>query len=86
MHGGHGHVHHHEGENNGAGDAARNLALLTYMLEHNRQHADELHEMAHALMHEGKKEAAHLLDEALEDFSAGNDKIAAALEILNKGE
>lgn len=86
MHGGHGHVHHHEGENHGAGDAARNLALLTYMLEHNKQHADELHEMAHTLSDEGKGEAASLLAEALDKFSDGNDKIAAALEILNKGE
>jgi hypothetical protein len=86
MHGGHGHIHQHNNEEHGNNDAARNLALLTYMLEHNRQHADEIHEMAHALYHENKENAARLLDESLELFKAGNEKIAAALEILNKGE
>ena len=34
------------------------LALMSYMLEHNRSHAEELHNIAHALENQGRHEAA----------------------------
>lgn len=74
MHEGHAHHHHHE-----SSEAGKNLALLTYMLDHNRHHAEELHDLAHELTHDGKTAAAELLHEALELFNSGNDKLAAAL-------
>lgn len=61
------------------------LALMSYMLDHNRHHADELHEICHALENEGKAEAAAVLAGALHDFDHGNDKLEQALR-LTKGE
>jgi len=73
MHEGHDH-HHHD-----VSEAGKNLALLTYMLDHNRHHAEELHDLAHELEHEGKAAAAALLHEALTAFDQGNDKLEQAL-------
>ena len=57
------------------------LALLTYMLGHNRHHAEELHELAHDV----DGEAQQLLHDAVVDFTLGNEKLEEALRIL-KGE
>lgn len=57
------------------------LALLMYMLGHNRRHAEELHELAHS----ADGEARQLLHDAVADFTRGNEKLEAALRIL-KGE
>ena len=48
------------------------LALLNYMLDHNRHHADELHDICHALEDEGKAEAAAALAEALHSDTIKN--------------
>ena len=74
----HDHDHHHH---QGHASPEESLALLTYMLGHNRHHAEELHELAHSV--EG--EAAQLLHEAVVDLTVGNEKLAEALRIL-KGE
>ena len=52
------------------------------MLDHNRHHADELHEVGHKLAHTGKEEAAKLLHEAVDAFNRGNELLAKALEAL----
>ena len=57
------------------------LALLGYMADHNRQHAQELHELAHSV----DGEAAQLLHEAVVDLTVSSEKLAEALRIL-KGE
>lgn len=80
MHEGHDHHHH------GAPEAGKNLALLTYMLDHNRHHAEELHDLAHDLAEDGKAEAAALLHEALADFDRGNEKLAKALAAAKEAE
>lgn len=72
----HDHEHHHEHTS-----AEETLALLTYMLGHNRHHAEELHELAHGV--EG--EAADLLHGAVADLGSSNEKLARALALL-KGE
>ena len=72
----HPHEHHHEHT-----PAEETLALLTYMLGHNRHHAEELHELAHGV--EG--EAADLLHGAVADLGSSNEKLARALALL-KGE
>ena len=76
MHDGHDHPHHHEVSK----EAGEDLALLTYMLDHNRHHAEELHELAHDLSDAGKEAAAALLHEALDFYDKGNEKLAQALE------
>ena len=74
----HGHDHGHTHEHHSPEET---IALLSYMVAHNRHHAEELHELAHSV--EG--EAAQLLHEAVVDLTVGNEKLAEALRIL-KGE
>ena len=54
------------------------LALLSYMVQHNRHHAEELHELAHSL----EDEPAQLLHDAILDFNLGNEKLDEALKLL----
>ena len=58
------------------------LKLLSYMLDHNRHHAEELHEVCHKLDAGGKQAAAKLIHDAVDAFSAGNELLAKALEAL----
>lgn len=74
----HGHEHGHTHEHHSPEET---VALLSYMVTHNRHHVDELHELAHSV--EG--EAAQLLHEAVVDLTVGNEKLAESLRIL-KGE
>ena len=80
----HSHDHEHSHHHHEHASAAESLALLTYMLGHNRHHAEELHELAHGL----DGEAAQLIHDAVIDFEVGNEKLAEALHILQetKGE
>lgn len=78
------HDHHHDHDHHGHTSPEESLALLNYMLGHNRHHAEELHELAHGL----DGEAAQLIHDAVVDFELGNEKLAEALQILQdlKGE
>lgn len=75
----HPHTHSHEG---GHGDLAHNVALLSYMLDHNRHHAAELHDAAHGIEHAGNSEAAELIHEAVHYFEHANEKLEAAIKLL----
>lgn len=79
--GGHGHEH-AQGRDL---TPEQTLALLSYMLEHNRSHAEELHDLGHALAGQGRAEAAELVHGAVHYFEHGNEKLAEALELI-KGE
>ena len=69
----HGHCHDHEHPHaHDAHSPEETLALLTYMLGHNRHHAVD-------------GEAQQLLHDAVVDFTLGNEKLEEALRIL-KGE
>ncbi len=74
----HDHEHSHDHDHHSPEET---LALLTYMLGHNRHHAEELHELAHGT--EG--EASSLLHEAVDDLRRSNEKLEHALALL-KGE
>ncbi len=76
---GHGHVHTH-GPISAFDSIEQAEALMSYMLDHNRHHAEELHELAHDLSDEGRDAAAALLHEALELYEKGNEKLAQALD------
>ncbi len=72
------HDHDHE-HTHGAASPEETLALLRYMLDHNRHHAEELYELAHGV----ENEAAHaLLHEAVDDLNASADRLAEALALL----
>ena len=74
----HDHDHCHQHEHHSPEEA---LALLAYMVQHNRHHAEELHELAHSM----DDEAAQLIYDAILDFDLGNEKLDEALKLL-KGE
>ena len=79
----HEHSHPHEHGDIPAFDSLEQAeALMSYMLDHNRHHADELHEVGHKLAHSGREEAAKLIHEAVDRFSAGNELLEKALEAL----
>ena len=79
----HEHTHPHEHGDIPAFDSLDQAeALMSYMLDHNRHHADELHEVGHKLAHSGKEEAAKLIHEAVDAFNSGNELLAKALEAL----
>jgi len=83
----HGHPHDHEHPHEHGGEhkpqsADENIALLKYMLEHNRHHGEDLHELYHSLEAAGNSEAAALVSEALHYYDHGNEKLADALKLL----
>ena len=71
----HTHSHDHDHQHHSPEEA---LALLSYMVQHNRHHAEELHELAHSL----EDEPAQLLHDAILDFNLGNEKLDEALKLL----
>lgn len=75
------HNHSHEHSHGNASSPEETLALLEYMAEHNRHHAEELQKIA--LLSEPR--AAALINKAVELMAAGNDKLCEALKIM-KGE
>ena len=74
---GHGAEHDHSHETHSPEEA---LALLRYMTDHNRHHAEELHELSHSI----SGEAAQLIHDAVDCFEAGNEKLDKALALLQK--
>jgi uncharacterized FlgJ-related protein len=80
----HAHDHSHEHSHGGFDSVEQAVALLTYMLEHNRRHAEELHDACHKLEDMGKAEAAEKLGEALHGYSHACEHLAEALEVLKK--
>lgn len=79
----HPHPHSH-GEISAFDSCDQAAALMSYMLDHNRHHADELHELCHKLEASGKNQAALLIEEAVDRFNEGNVLLAAALEKLGQ--
>lgn len=73
----HEHHDHHAHEH---ASPAETMALLTYMLGHNRHHAEELHELAHG----ASEAAAALIHEAVDDLMRSNEKLAQALEAMKE--
>ncbi len=76
-----GHVHSHESPST-FDSIEQAEALMRYMLDHNRHHAEELHELCHKLEAGGKGEAANLIGEAFDRYGEGNEFLAQALEAL----
>lgn len=76
---GHGHCHAAHGHPAKELTQEQTLALLTYMLDHNRSHAEELHGVCHSLEAQGQAEAAEAVARALHYFDHGNGDLEAAL-------
>ena len=82
------HVHEHAHSHGEAGfdSVEQAQALMSYMLEHNRHHAEELHDTAHKLDASGRHDAAEKIHEAYKQYEVGNDVLAEALKLLKEGE
>ena len=82
----HGHEHHHhEGCGCGCGGHEmqdENVAVLAYMLDHNKHHALELKEIAKHLREIGKEDAAAQIEKGVEDFEKGNMRLSIALSLV----
>ena len=86
----HGHHHHHDHDHEcgcgcgcgGHEQVDENVAILTYMLDHNRHHALELKEIAAHLRTVGKDEAAAQIEKGVEDFEKGNMRLSIALSLV----
>lgn len=61
------------------------LALMEYMLDHNKSHASELQNIVHSLESQGRSDAAVLTARAVQYFNESNDKLETALKIV-RGE
>lgn len=88
--GGHDHGHHHDHDHEcgcgcgcgGHEQVDENVAILTYMLDHNKHHALELKEIAAHLREVGKDEAAAQIEKGVEDFEKGNMRLSIALSLV----
>ena len=79
----HAHPHAHPHASKG-GDPSQTVALLRYMLEHNRSHAEEVKALIPKLTEQGLADAAIMLDSCVASYRDGNEWLAAALRKLEK--
>lgn len=78
-----GHSHcHHPGQN--ATPEQELAAVLTYMLDHNKHHGDELAEMVVKADDLGFEKASEEIEAAITEYKKGNDRLAAALLMMKK--
>jgi len=75
-----GHDHEHCGHDHSAQD--EDTAVLAYMLDHNKHHAQELAAIAKHLREQGKDEAAAQIEKGVEDFEKGNMRLSIALSLV----
>ena len=83
---GHEHEHMHDYEHNehahGEQFMDEDTAVLAYMLDHNKHHAQELAVIAKHLREQGKEDAAAQVERGVEDFEKGNMRLSIALSLL----
>ena len=87
----HGHAHTHDGvcQEGCSGCESHdpkkeNIALLTYMLQHNEHHAAELDQMADKLRKAGMDTAAEQIRKAVDEFQKGNLYLSVALSTVKE--
>ena len=76
----HDHNHNHEHASGEAPSREETLALLSYMVHHNKHHAEELSELSKSL----DGEASISLQKAISAFENGNAELERALELMQK--
>ena len=73
----HGHIHNHE-----ISKDDELLALLKYMVSHNKTHTNELLELSEQLNTDKSSEAYNLVCKAIEEYEKGNGLLENALNLL----
>lgn len=58
--------------------------LLNYLIGHNKEHAQEINELAQAVDKTGHKQAHDLLLQGVNELLASNTCLEKALDLLNK--
>ena len=71
-----------QGEINGV--SPKDIALLKYMLEHNKQHACELAETGGRLAGAGFTGTAELINDAVRHFDYANSKLETAIGLISE--
>ncbi|HJB17003.1 MAG TPA: cobalt transporter [Candidatus Blautia excrementipullorum] len=79
-----GHSHEHCGSCQDGNCQNETVALLTYMLQHNEHHAQELDQMAENLEKLGLSASAKTIREAVSDFQKGNMRLGLALTLVKE--
>ncbi len=85
---GHEHEHNHEhnhcecGHDHCDHPKDEDTAVLAYMLDHNKHHAQELAAIAKHLREQGKDDAAVQIEKGVEDFEKGNMRLSIALSLV----
>lgn len=77
-----GHTHEHCGHDHCAAPQDEDTAVLAYMLDHNKHHAQELAAIAKHLREQGKEDAAVQIEKGVEDFEKGNMRLSIALSLV----
>ena len=80
----HTHPHSHGEEPVQDGSLTQTVALLRYMLEHNRSHAEEVKALIPKLTEQGLADAAMMLESGVSSYHDGNEWLAAALKKLEE--
>lgn len=80
----HDHGQGHCGSCQGGDCGKETIALLTYMLQHNEHHAQELEQMADNLDKLEMKEAAKAIRDAVSDFQKSNMRLGLALTLVKE--
>lgn len=80
----HSHDHGHCGSCSGGDCKNETVALLSYMLQHNEQHAAELDQMAENLSKMGLDAVAKTIREGVSDFQKGNMRLGLALTLVKE--
>lgn len=78
----HTHTHTHESDTK----STPTKLILKYMLDHNIQHVKDAEEFATKLRESGNETAASLINDAISDYTKGNEKMSQALDALNEME
>lgn len=71
-------THSHSHSHAAASSPEEALALLTYMLSHNRHHAEELHDLSHMF----DSVEGDLLHDAVDKLNESNDLLEQALSLI----
>ena len=74
----HSHNHHHDHEHGEEVSKEETLALLAYMVSHNKHHAEELTNLSAGV----QGEAAIALQKAIALFQEGNQALETALKLM----
>ena len=81
----HAHNHGHSSGSEAPGASAKDIAILKYMLEHNRQHARELSEIGVRLAGAGLDTESGLISDAVHYFDHANDSLEKAVGLITGG-